>query len=48
MVIVNDENFPLAIGRGGINVRLASKLTRFKIDIKTQKQAQEEGINIID
>lgn len=48
MVIVSEENFPLAIGRGGINVRLASKLTRFKIDIKTQQQAIDNGINIIE
>ncbi len=48
LVIVSEETFPLAIGRNGINVRLATKLTHFKIDIKTDKQAEEYGINIID
>lgn len=47
MVIVDDENLSLAIGKKGLNVRLASRLTRFKIDVKTYEQAKEEGINIV-
>ncbi len=47
MVIVSDEDFSLAIGKKGANVRLASRLTKHKIDIKSQSQAREEGINII-
>ncbi len=48
MVVVNDENLSLAIGKKGLNVRLASRLTHFKIDVKTIEQAKEEGINIVE
>lgn len=47
IVIVNDENLSLAIGKKGLNVRLASKLTHYKIDVKTFLQAKELGINLI-
>ncbi|MGN0192796.1 MAG: transcription termination factor NusA [Candidatus Gastranaerophilaceae bacterium] len=40
LVIVPDDQLSLAIGRGGQNVRLAHKLTGWKIDIKTQSQAE--------
>lgn len=45
MVIADDENFSLAIGKKGQNARLASKLTRYRIDIKNYEQARDEGIN---
>ncbi len=45
MVIADGDNFSLAIGKKGQNARLASKLTHYKIDIKTTEQAREEGIN---
>ncbi len=45
MVIADGDNFSLAIGKKGQNARLASKLTHFKIDIKTTEQAKEAGIN---
>ncbi len=45
MVIADGDNFSLAIGKKGQNARLASKLTHFKIDIKTTDQAREAGIN---
>ena len=45
MVIADGDNFSLAIGRRGQNARLASKLTHYKIDIKTTEQAKEAGIN---
>lgn len=35
LVIADDENLSLAIGKKGINIKLASKLTRFTINIKT-------------
>lgn len=35
-VVVADDQFSLAIGKGGQNVRLAAKLTGWKIDIQTQ------------
>ncbi len=43
LAIVTDENLSLAIGKKGINIKLASKLTKFKINIKTMTQIQEEG-----
>lgn len=48
MVIVNNENLSLAIGKKGLNVKLASRLTHYKIDVKTIEQAREEGINIVE
>jgi len=47
LVVVGQEDLSLAIGRKGLNVKLASRLTKFKIDIKTIEQAKEMGINII-
>ena len=46
MVVADDDNFSLAIGKKGQNARLASRLTRYKIDIKNREQASAEGINI--
>ena len=40
LVIVPDDQLSLAIGRGGQNVRLAYKLTGWKIDIKSVSQAE--------
>lgn len=40
-VIVPDYQLSLAIGREGQNVRLAAKLTGWKIDIKSQTQIEE-------
>ncbi len=45
MVIADDDNFSLAIGKKGQNARLASKLTHYRIDIKNYEQARNEGIN---
>ena len=45
MVIADGDNFSLAIGKKGQNARLASKLTHYKIDIKTTEQAREASIN---
>ncbi|MBE6003349.1 MAG: transcription termination/antitermination protein NusA [Lachnospiraceae bacterium] len=44
MVIVPDAQLSLAIGKEGQNARLAAKLTSYKIDIKSESQAQEQGI----
>lgn len=48
MVVVNDENLSLAIGKKGLNVRLASRLTHYKLDVKTIDQVKESGINILE
>ncbi|HRN08728.1 MAG TPA: helix-hairpin-helix domain-containing protein, partial [Ottowia sp.] len=47
-VVVDEENLAIAIGRGGQNVRLASELTGWKINImdadeSAQKQQAETG-----
>lgn len=41
-VVVPDYQLSLAIGKAGQNARLAAKLTNWKIDIKSETQAQEE------
>ena len=38
-VVVDEDNLAIAIGRAGQNVRLASELTGWKIDIMTDEQA---------
>ncbi|MBE3553992.1 MAG: transcription termination/antitermination protein NusA [Thermicanus sp.] len=43
-VIVPDHQLSLAIGKRGQNARLAAKLTGWKVDIKSESQAEEEGI----
>ncbi len=45
LAIVNDENLSLAIGKKGTNIKLASKLTKYKIEVKTLTQVNEEGNN---
>lgn len=45
LAIVNDDNLSLAIGKKGVNIKLASKLTRYKIEVKTLNQVNEEGNN---
>lgn len=44
-VIVPDDQFSLAIGKGGQNVRLASITSGWKIDIKDETAAYREGIS---
>lgn len=46
-VVVDKDNLSLAIGKKGSNVKLAARLTHFKIDVKTLEQAKEDGINIL-
>lgn len=41
-VIVPDDKLSLAIGKGGQNVRLAARLTNWKIDVKSESKAQED------
>lgn len=44
VVIVPDYQLSLAIGKEGQNARLAAKLTGYKIDIKSETQAEESGL----
>ena len=42
LVIVDDKNSSLAIGKKGQNVKLASRLTRYKIEIKNVSEVSED------
>ena len=46
LVIVPDDKLSLAIGKDGLNVRLASKLTGWKIDVKSVSQVKEGSIEL--
>lgn len=43
LAVVSNEELPLAIGKSGSNIRLASRLTKYKIQIKTMDQINAEG-----
>ena len=43
LVVVRDDQFSLAIGKNGQNVRLAAYAIDWKIDIKSESQAAEEA-----
>ena len=45
-IIVPDDQLSLAIGKEGQNARLASKLTGWRIDIKSQQQMAEAENNM--
>jgi transcription termination/antitermination protein NusA len=47
-IIVNDDQLSLAIGKKGQNVRLASKLTGWKIDINSESEVEKTSRIIID
>jgi N utilization substance protein A len=42
-VVVPEDQLSIAIGRGGQNVRLASKLVEYELDIEAEKQPEVEG-----
>lgn len=46
IVVADGENLSLAIGRKGQNVRLATKLTHYNLNIKTTEDMAKEGINL--
>jgi transcription antitermination factor NusA-like protein len=41
-VVVEDKQLSLAIGKKGQNVRLAAKLTGWRIDIKSEEEKRKE------
>jgi N utilization substance protein A len=45
LAIVPDAQFSLAIGKQGLNVRLANRLTDWNIDVKTETQFSEMDIS---
>lgn len=46
LAVADGDNLSLAIGKKGQNVKLAARLTHYKIDVKTSKQVQEENIDL--
>jgi N utilization substance protein A len=42
LIVVPNDQLSLAIGKEGQNARLAAKLTGWKIDIKSEKQFEDE------
>src|SRR5499427_4083664 len=42
-VIVPDDQLSLAIGKKGQNVRLASRLTTWKLDVRSESEAEDEA-----
>jgi len=48
LAIADGDDFSLALGKKGQNVKLASRLTKFKIDVKNKEQVKEMGISIKD
>ncbi len=46
LVVVDNDNLSLAIGKKGLNVRLAARLTHYTLDIKTYAEAEGMGISI--
>lgn len=45
LALANDSNLSLAIGRKGQNVKLASRLTHYKIEVKSESAVQEEPVS---
>ncbi|MHC1736147.1 MAG: transcription termination factor NusA [Erysipelotrichaceae bacterium] len=45
LVIVDDSQLSLAIGKKGKNARLAVRLTGLRIDIKSKTEVEEQGMN---
>ena len=43
LVIVNEDNLSLAIGKKGSNIKLASKLTKYHLEIKTMEEINKAG-----
>lgn len=44
LVVVDDDQLSLAIGKKGANVRLASKLSGWDIDIMSEAEAKDRGV----
>jgi len=45
MVVVPEDQLSLAIGRAGVNARLAARLTGWRIDIKSLPESAAEALN---
>lgn len=45
LVVVNNDNLSQAIGKKGNNIKLASKLTKYHLEIKTMEEINKEANN---
>ena len=45
LAVVSDNQFSLAIGKQGLNVRLANRLVDWSIDVKTEEQFAEMDLS---
>ncbi len=45
-VYLRPEEVSLAIGKGGLNIRLASQLTGYEIDVYREMEEDEEDVNL--
>ena len=43
LVVVNEDNLSLAIGKKGSNIKLASKLTKYHLEVKTMEEINKTG-----
>lgn len=48
LAVVGDNNLSLAIGKRGQNVKLASRLTHYKIEVKSQLAVNEENAEEVE
>ncbi len=48
IVVVPEDQLSLAIGRSGVNARLAAKLTGWRIDIKSLPEAAVESLKLLE
>ena len=48
LAVVGDNNLSLAIGKRGQNVKLASRLTHYKIEVKSQSAVAEENAEEVE
>lgn len=46
LAVCDGEQLSLAIGKKGQNIKLAARLTKYKIEVKTSAELKESGINI--
>jgi len=46
--VVPDDNYSVAVGKRGTNIRLASKLTGWRITLKTESEKREEVIKEVN
>ena len=48
LVVVPEDQLSLAIGRAGVNARLAARLTGWRIDIKSLVEAASEALRLVE